>query len=202
MPCWWSAVNIQLAPYVGTASSDADRAATAAPRAGTHGQPPVGVGPTQVAGPAGFPRRSLVGDRPETRRDVSSTACCCAVMCAAATSGSRQFGGGNSWPSEAGVSPTPPVVPLPGVGVVFATSRSRVGSCTSACGPGVRIADGWSSPGQAAAARFLWRRSWSGHLTSYAQPSRSNPLMNQALTSTWPLSTPWRAQVGSAWWRL
>src|SRR5215470_757429 len=45
-------------------------------------------------------------------------------------------------------------------------------------------------------------RRLSGHRTSQAQPSCSAHLMTRALTSIWPFSAPWRAQVGSAWCRL
>ena len=42
----------------------------------------------------------------------------------------------------------------------------------------------------------------SGHRTSYTQPSFSASQSVLAAMSTWPLSTPCRAHVGSAWCRL
>src|ERR1700685_2835739 len=54
----------------------------------------------------------------------------------------------------------------------------------------------------AVAGRLAERRASSGHRTSYAQPSFSNAQMTRALGSSWPLSAPCRAQVGSAWCRL
>src|ERR1700729_2109560 len=45
-------------------------------------------------------------------------------------------------------------------------------------------------------------RASSGHRTSYTQPSLSASQMVLAAMSIWPLRTPCRAHVGSAWCRL
>src|SRR3954454_5656080 len=50
--------------------------------------------------------------------------------------------------------------------------------------------------------RFVASRSAFGHRTSETQPSFSKSQIVRALLSSCPLSTPWRAHVGSAWWRL
>src|SRR5690606_35711420 len=50
--------------------------------------------------------------------------------------------------------------------------------------------------------RLAARRSVLGQRTLVAQPSFSKTQMVRAEMSTWPLSTPCRAQVGSAWCRL
>src|SRR5664279_4060131 len=45
-------------------------------------------------------------------------------------------------------------------------------------------------------------RSLTGQRTSLTQPAFSKNQMRRAELSSWPRSTPWRAQVGSAWCRL
>src|SRR3569833_1652394 len=50
--------------------------------------------------------------------------------------------------------------------------------------------------------RFEASRSAFGHRTSETQPSFSKIQIVRALLSNKPMSTPWRAHVGSAWCRL
>src|SRR6266540_6331774 len=61
-----------------------------------------------------------------------------------------------------------------------------------------------SGPHQAAwlATSLPSMRSRTGHRTSLTHPNFSKIQISRAEVSSCPLSTPWRAQVGSAWWRL
>src|SRR5690606_15576591 len=75
--------------------------------------------------------------------------------------------------------------------------------------PGNSSAPGRSGRGAPAGRRaqagptiFAFSRSASGQRTVVAQPSFSKILITRAEMSIWPLSTPCRAQVGSAWCRL
>src|SRR5947208_1677751 len=69
-------------------------------------------------------------------------------------------------------------------------------------GPRQPCDEQWSAGHPQAGASLPAMRSADGQRTSYARCSFSNVQMTRAEESSWPLSTPWRAAVGSAWCRL